>query len=91
MLLDLSSVSLFWLAGFFAIADVIIAASDIPLVRHADQIADQTGMGEALAGDLLLGTTTSLPGSVLSVVCATFGHTELAISNAVGGIAHAKL
>lgn len=87
MLLDLSSVSLFWLAGIFAIAAVIIVASGIPLVRRADQIADQTGIGEALAGGLLLGATTSLPGSVLSVVSATFGHTELAISNAVGGIA----
>jgi cation:H+ antiporter len=59
----------------------------VPLVRRADQIADQTGLGEALTGGLLLGATTSLPGSVLSVVTATFGHTELAISNAVGGIA----
>lgn len=87
MLLDLSDFSLLWLSCFFAIAAVIIVASGIPLVRRADQIADQTGMGEALTGGLLLGATTSLPGSVLSVSTAAFGYTELAISNAVGGIA----
>lgn len=87
MLVDLSSVSLVWLVCIFVAAGVVIVATGIPLVRRADQIADHTGMGEALTGGLLLGATTSLPGSVLSVSTAAFGHTELAISNAVGGIA----
>ncbi len=87
MLLDLSWVSLVWLWLIFAVAGVLIVATGIPLVRRADQIADQTGLGEALTGGLLLGATTSLPGSVLSVTTAAYGHTELAISNAVGGIA----
>ena len=87
MLLDLSAISPLWLAVICAISAIVIVAAGIPLVRRADQIADRTGMGEALTGGLLLGATTSLPGTVLSITTAAHGHTELAISNAVGGIA----
>ena len=87
MLLDLTAIPLLWLTLICAAAAVVIVAAGIPLVRRADQIADQTGMGEAFTGGLLLGATTSLPGTVLSITTAAFGHTELAISNAVGGIA----
>lgn len=52
-----------------------------------DQLADRTGIGEAAAGAVLLGASTSLGGSVLSVTAAWNGHAELAISNALGGIA----
>ena len=41
----------------------------------------------AIAGTLLLGAATSLGGSVLSVTAAWNGHAELAVSNALGGIA----
>ena len=39
------------------------------------------------AGAVLLGAATSLSGSVLSVTAAYRGHPELAVSNALGGIA----
>ena len=52
-----------------------------------DQLADRTGVGEALAGAVLLGAATSLGGSVLSVVAAANGNTDLATGNALGGIA----
>ncbi len=87
MLLDLSGVSLPWLIVAFALAGVAILLAGTRLARQADQIADRTGIGEALAGAVFLGATTSLPGSILSVVAAGFGHTELAVSNAIGGIA----
>ncbi len=86
MLLDLSHVGLAPLAGAFVVAGLVILFSGIRLARLADQIADRTGMGEAIAGAVFLGATTSLPGSILSVIAAAFDHTDLAISNAVGGI-----
>jgi len=52
----------------------------------ADELADETGLGEAIFGAVFLGATTSLSGSVTSVVAAAEGHPELAISNAIGGI-----
>ena len=52
-----------------------------------DQLADRTGIGEALAGAVLLGASTSLGGSVLSVVAAWNDNADLALGNALGGIA----
>lgn len=87
MILDLSAVPTVWLVLLFLFLGFLIVGTGIPLVRRAELIAQHTGIGEALTGGLLLGSTTSLPGVVLSVISANFGHTELAISNAVGGIA----
>jgi cation:H+ antiporter len=39
------------------------------------------------SGGVLLGATTSLSGTVTSVATAAQGHSEFAVSNAVGGIA----
>ncbi|HSR73002.1 MAG TPA: sodium:calcium antiporter, partial [Kiloniellales bacterium] len=50
-------------------------------------VADRTGLGEAVIGAAFVGGTTSLSGIVTSVAAAAEGHAELAISNAVGGIA----
>lgn len=71
---------------FFAAA-VVIGIAGTLLSRTADELADATGMGEALFGAVLLGGTTSLPGIVTSVTAAHQGFGELAVSNAVGGIA----
>jgi cation:H+ antiporter len=87
VLLDLSFVPLPWLAIAFALSGAVILLAGTKLARRADRIADQTGIGEALAGAVFLGATTSLPGTIVSMVSAGFGHTELAISNAIGGIA----
>jgi cation:H+ antiporter len=59
----------------------------VKLARYADQLADKTGMGEAITGTVLLGLLTALPGLVASVVAAIDGHAAMAISNAMGGIA----
>lgn len=71
----------------FAIAGVTIAIVGVWLTRLADEIADRTGIGEAMVGGLLLGATTSLGGTVTSISTAYQGFTDLAISNAIGGIA----
>lgn len=64
---------------------ILVAGSHI--TRIVDQLADRIRIGEALAGGVLLGASTSLSGSVLSVTAAWNGHPELAVSNALGGIA----
>lgn len=71
----------------FAILALVIAVAGTRLTRIVDQLADRTGIGEAAAGAVLLGATTSIGGSVLSVTAAWNGHAELAVSNALGGIA----
>ncbi|MBS3806066.1 MAG: sodium:calcium antiporter [Bacteroidales bacterium] len=71
----------------FLAATLVIAVAGTKLTRTADQMADLTGWGEALFGAIFLGGTTSLPGIVTSVVAAYNGHPQLAISNAIGGIA----
>lgn len=71
----------------FAISAVVIALIGSRLSGVADRLADKTGLGEALVGALLLGASTSLPGIVTSATAAAGGYAELALSNALGGIA----
>jgi cation:H+ antiporter len=71
----------------FAAGAAAIAIAGVRLAGVADALADRTGLGEALAGAIFLGASTSLPGIVTSVTAAWNGHPELAASNAVGGIA----
>lgn len=71
----------------FLTSTVVIAIVGSRLAAAADVIADRTGLGEAITGALLLGASTSLPGITASVTAAWTGHPELAVSNALGGIA----
>lgn len=66
---------------------LVISVAGTRITRIVDQLADRTGIGEAAAGAVLLGGTTSIGGSVLSVTAAWNGNAELAVSNALGGIA----
>ncbi len=80
MSLWLAIVLFIFLAGFIAFAGT-------QLTKAADQLADLTGIGEALVGGVVLGAVTSIPGIVTSVTAAYQGHPELSVSNAIGGIA----
>lgn len=66
---------------------LVLMVAGVRLTRIVDQLADRTGIGEAIAGAVLLGATTSLPGLVVTTVAASEGNAELAVSNALGGIA----
>jgi cation:H+ antiporter len=66
---------------------MIMAAAGTRMAQVADRLADRTGLGEAITGGLLLGASTSLSGFVTSVSTAAQGYADLALSNAVGGIA----
>ncbi len=71
----------------FASGTLVIGVVGVRLTRIADRLADITGLGEAVFGAVILGATTSLPGVAASITAAAAGHAELAVSNAVGGIA----
>ncbi|MGB3655776.1 MAG: sodium:calcium antiporter [Rivularia sp. (in: cyanobacteria)] len=71
----------------FAIAAIVIGLVGTKMCKVADQLADATGWGEAIVGAVFLGGSTSLAGIVTSVTAAFGGHAELAVSNALGGIA----
>jgi cation:H+ antiporter len=73
--------------ALFIIAAVVIASVGIKMSKVSDRLADRTGLGEAVMGAVFLGGSTSLSGIVTSVTAAAGGHAELAVSNAVGGIA----
>lgn len=66
---------------------LVLIWSGARFTRTVDRLADLTGIGEALAGAVLLGATTSLPGLIVTTVAAWDGQAELAVSNAFGGIA----
>ncbi len=71
----------------FGISAVVIIVAGVRLTRTADQLADTTGIGEALFGGVLLGGITSLSGVIATVTASLEGHPEMALSNAIGGIA----
>ncbi|WP_168015043.1 sodium:calcium antiporter [Halomonas salinarum] len=66
---------------------LVIGVAGTRLAHIVDDLADRTGLGEAIAGAVLLGLATSLSGLVLSVSAALADHPTLAMSNALGGIA----
>lgn len=79
--------SLLLSCSLFVIAVVVIAFAGTNMARLADRLAKATGLGEAFVGALFLGGSTSLSGIVTSVTAAMHNHPDLAVSNALGGIA----
>lgn len=86
-LLDFANWPLWQVVTLFVASAVVIAVAGTHMTRRADRLADLTGLGEAIFGAVLLGGSTSLPGIMTSVTTAFEGYAELAISNAIGGIA----
>jgi cation:H+ antiporter len=73
--------------GIFLVAALVIGVAGSRLAWLADRLGDRTGLGEAIAGAVFLGASTSLPGIITSVTTAWNGYAELSVSNAIGGIA----
>lgn len=82
-----ASLSLTALLVIFAAAGGVILICGLRMTGLADQLADRTGLGEALLGGVLLGAATSLSGTVVSVTTALEGNSSMAFSNGIGGIA----
>lgn len=64
----------------------VIVYTGTKITGVVDEIADRTGLGEAIAGAILLGATTSLPGLVTLATGALAGDAQFALANPVGGI-----
>jgi cation:H+ antiporter len=71
----------------FGIATLVIVAAGSQLARLADELADRTGMGEALFGVLLLAGVTSLPDFAATLSAAVDARPDLAMSNVMGSMA----
>ena len=71
----------------FAIAAIVIIIAGSRLARWADTLADQTGLGEALFGLLLLAGITSLPDFAATLSAAVDARPDLAMSNVMGSMA----
>ncbi len=69
------------------IAAAVLVTGGVKFTKIVDTLADRTGLGEAVAGAVLLGAATSLPGLITTVIGALDGEAGFAVSNAVGGIA----
>jgi cation:H+ antiporter len=65
---------------------IVIWFSGKSLVQIVDFICEQTGVGRALMGTLLLGGITSLPEISTTLIAASLGNAELAASNLIGGV-----
>lgn len=72
--------------AIFFISAAVIGFAGTWLAKVADRLADRTGLGEALMGGVVLGASTSLAGSTLSVISAYEGLVDLSIGNSLGGI-----
>lgn len=69
-----------------AVAALVVVFIGPRTSRVADQLADVTGLGEALIGAVLLGAITSLPDIIATARPAWDGFAEQAAANALGGI-----
>jgi len=72
---------------YFSLSALVIIFAGTRLTRVCDELADRTGLGEAIIGAVFLGAVTSLPGITASVTAAATDAPRLALSNAYGGIA----
>lgn len=86
-MIDLTHWTLTTAAVVLVVSAVLLVFAGVRFARLIDRMADRLGIGEALAGAVLLGATTSLPGLIVTTLAASRGEADLAVSNALGGIA----
>ncbi|BDX04951.1 sodium:calcium antiporter [Planctobacterium marinum] len=70
----------------FISAAFVMVFAGVKLVKQADTLADQTGMGEALFGIVFLAGITSLPDFASTLSAALDSRADLAISNIMGSM-----
>ena len=84
---EFAELSLWTNALVFVAAAAVVWWAGTSLSRYVDAISRKTGIGEALAGMLLLGGITSLPEIAVSTSAGLAGNADLAVSNILGGVA----
>lgn len=70
-----------------SIAALVIVTAGSRLARVADELADRTGLGEAMFGIFLLAGVTSLPDFAATLSAALDARPNLAMSNVMGSMA----
>lgn len=85
-LLNFESYSLLTLVIIFFTAGVVVFFSGAKLSKYADNLSEQTGIGRAFLGILLLGGITSLPEAVTTITASIDNNAGMAISNILGGV-----
>ncbi|MFP4429319.1 MAG: sodium:calcium antiporter [Desulfovermiculus sp.] len=70
-----------------SIAALVIVTAGSRLAQVADELADRTGLGEALFGIFLLAGVTSLPDFAATLSAALDARPNLAMSNIMGSMA----
>ena len=73
--------------ALFALAMAMVVIFGLMMTRTAVELAERTGLGEAVMGAFFVGASTSLPEIATSVTAALEGHADLALSNAIGSVA----
>ncbi|WP_372674890.1 sodium:calcium antiporter [Aquicoccus sp.] len=71
----------------FTLAALVVLVSGLRMTSLVDRLADRMGIGEAIAGAVLLGAATSLSGTIVSITVALDGQASMAYANSIGGIA----
>lgn len=71
----------------FSLAALVVLLTGLRITGIVDRLADRLGVGEAIAGAVLLGAATSLSGTIVSITVALDGQASLAYANSIGGIA----
>jgi len=66
---------------------LVLLTAGVKFTKVVDELADRLGIGEAIAGAVLLGAATSMPGLITTITGAAAGDAGFAIGNALGGIA----
>lgn len=70
----------------FLLAATSVGVIGPRLTKIAEGLGQRFGLGEALAGAILLGMTTSLPGIAAVATASLQGNADLAVATAFGGI-----
>lgn len=73
--------------ALFVLAATAIGLAGVRMSRVADRLADRTGMGETLAGVVLLAAATSIPDFAATLSAALDQRPRLAMSNIIGSMA----
>lgn len=68
----------------FIASGVVVVFAATALARHADAIAEVTGLGRLWIGSLLLAAATSLPELTTDIAAVRLGATDLAIGDLFG-------
>lgn len=84
---DLGGLPLLALVAAFLVAAALVWWAGSHLSAYADQLSARTGIGQAFAGMILLGSVTALPELATATSAAAIGAGDLALNNMFGSIA----